>query len=119
MGEEIPMKMVIAYVQSVMAPEVVDALHALPEVTGATFIRAQGFGRGRGKGSTAATEGEFIGTRAKVRVEVLVPDTVVEDVIRAISTAARTGNPGDGKICVTGVEHVVRIRTGEEDGQAI
>lgn len=113
------MKMVIAYVQDFMTPEVVDALHALPEVTEATFIKAQGFGRGRGKGSTAATEGEFVGTRAKVRVEVLVPDAVVESVIGAISAAARTGNPGDGKICVMAVDHVVRVRTGEADELAI
>lgn len=113
------MKMVIAYVQSVMAPEVIDALHPLPEVTGATFIKAQGFGRGRGKGSTAAAEGEFVGTRTKVRVEVLVPDALVAQVIGAITTAARTGYPGDGKICVIPVDHVVRVRTGEVNEQAI
>ena len=113
------MKMVIAYVQSLMAPEVVDALHSLPEVTGATFIKVQGFGRGRSKGSTSAAEGEFVGTSAKVRVEVLVPEALVAQVVEAITTAARTGNRGDGKVCVVGVEHVVRIRTGEEDGQAI
>jgi nitrogen regulatory protein PII len=113
------MKMVIAYVQSFMAPAVVDALHALPELTGATFTKAHGFGRGRAKGSTAAVEGEFVGTRPKVRVEVLVPDALVRQVVGAIATAARTGNPGDGKICVIPVDHVVRVRTGEVDERAI
>lgn len=113
------MRMVIAYVQTVTAEQVVDALHAIPEVTGATFIKAQGFGRGRSKGSTTATEGEFVGTRAKVRVEVLVPDGLVPQVIEAIARAARTGNIGDGKICVLPLEHVVRIRTGEDDEHAI
>ena len=113
------MKMVIAYVKSVMAPAVIDALHALPELTGATFTKVDGFGRGRAKGSKAAHEGEFVGTSARVRVEALVPDALVAQVVAAIATAARTGNPGDGKICVVEVEHVVRIRTGEEDDQAV
>jgi nitrogen regulatory protein PII len=113
------MKMVIAYIQSFMAPEVIDALHALPELTGATIIKAQGFGRGRAKGNRAATEGEFIGTRPKVRVEVFVPDALLKQVVAAIAEAAHTGNPGDGKICVMPIDHVLRIRTGEEDEQAI
>lgn len=111
--------MVVAYVQSVMADAVVDALHAMPEVTGATLTRAQGFGRGRAKGSTAVAEGEFFGTRVKVRVEVLVQDHLVARVIEAVTHAAHTGNPGDGKICVLPVEHVVRLRTGETDDQAV
>jgi nitrogen regulatory protein PII len=113
------MKMVIAYVQSFMASAVVDALHAIPDLTGATFVKAEGFGRGRTKGSTTAAEGEFVGTRHKVRVEVLVPSALATQVVAVIATAARTGHPGDGKICVVEVERVVRIRTGEEDAQAI
>ena len=113
------MKMVIAYVKSFMAPPVIDALHALPELTGATFSTVQGFGRGRAKGSKAAAEGEFVGTSARMRVEALVPDALADQVVEAIATAARTGNPGDGKICVMPVDHVLRIRTGEVDEQAI
>jgi nitrogen regulatory protein PII len=113
------MKMVIAYVKSFMAPAVVDALHALPELTGATFVKVQGFGRGRAKGSKAAHEGEFVGTSARVRVEAVVPDALVARVVEAITTAARTGKTGDGKVCVLPVDHVVRVRTGEEDEQAI
>jgi nitrogen regulatory protein PII len=113
------MKMVVAYVKSFMAPQVIDALHALPELTGATFSTVQGFGRGRAKGSKAAAEGEFFGTRPKVRVEALVPDALVAQVVAAITTAAHTGNPGDGKICVIPVEYVVRIRTSEVDEQAV
>ncbi len=113
------MKMVIAYIKSFMAPAVIDALHALPELTGATFTKVQGFGRGRAKGSKAAHEGEFVGTSARVRVEALVPDAVVEHVTAAITAAARTGQPGDGKILVVPVDHVLRIRTGEKDELAI
>jgi nitrogen regulatory protein P-II 1 len=113
------MKMVIAFVQTFMASAVVDALHAIPELTGATLLKAQGFGRGRAKGSKASAEGEFVGTHQKVRVEVVVPDALVAHVVGAIIAAARTGNPGDGKICVLPVERVIRIRTGEEGSQAI
>jgi nitrogen regulatory protein PII len=111
--------MVIAYVKSFMAPQVIDALHALPELTGATFTRVQGFGRGRAKGSKASGEAEFIGTSARVRVEALVPDDLAAQVVRAIAAAARTGKPGDGKVCVIPVDHAVRIRTGEEGEQAV
>jgi nitrogen regulatory protein PII len=113
------MKMVIAYVKSIMATAVVDALHAIPELTGATLTKVQGFGRGRAKGSKAAAEGEFVGTSARVRVEALVQDALVAQVVEAIASAARTGKTGDGKICVIPVDHVVRLRTGEVDEQAI
>jgi nitrogen regulatory protein PII len=113
------MKLVIAYVQTFMAPAVVDALRALPELTGATVTKAGGFGRGRTKSSAIAAEGEFVGTRPQVRVEALVPDGLAAHVVEAIAAAARTGNPGDGKICVLGVEHVLRVRTGEEDDRAV
>ena len=113
------MKMVVAYIKSFMAPAVIDALHALPELTGATLTKVQGFGRGRAKGGKDAHEGDFVGTSARVRVEALVPDAFVAQVVEAITTAARTGNTGDGKICVIPVNHVVRLRTGEVDEQAI
>lgn len=113
------MKMVVAYVQAFMADAVVDALHEIPEVTGATLTKVQGFGRGRAKGSTKATEGDFVGTRVKARVEVVVADGLADRVVAAITDAARTGNPGDGKICVLPVESAVRIRTAERDEKAV
>jgi nitrogen regulatory protein PII len=113
------MKMVIAYVQSFMAPAVVDALRALPEPIGATLTKAQGFGRSRTKTGTDTDEGEFVGTRHQVRVEVLAPDALALRIVKIIETTAHTGNPGDGKICVIPVDHVVRVRTGEVDDRAL
>jgi nitrogen regulatory protein P-II 1 len=55
----------------------------------------------------------------KIKIELIVDDNSVEDTIRIITEAARTGKIGDGKIFVTSVERVVRIRTGEEDEEAI
>jgi nitrogen regulatory protein P-II 1 len=113
------MKMVIAYVQSFMAPAVIDAMRAHPELTGATMSKAQGFGRGRTRGTSTQPEGEFVGTRQQVRIETLVPDRLAPEIVELIIAAARTGNPGDGKVCVTPLDHVVRIRTGEADDLAI
>jgi nitrogen regulatory protein PII len=88
-------------------------------VSGVTVSEVRGFGRQRGhteiyRGAEYAVE--FV---PKTRVDVAAPDTLVEQVIEAISKAARTGKVGDGKIFVTELLQVVRIRTGERDAGAL
>jgi nitrogen regulatory protein PII len=88
-------------------------------VSGMTVTEVKGFGRQRGhtelyRGAEYAVE--FV---PKTRVDVAVPDTLIDQVIEAISKAARTGKVGDGKIFVAELRQVVRIRTGERDAGAL
>jgi nitrogen regulatory protein PII len=88
-------------------------------VQGVTVTEVKGFGRQRGhteiyRGAEYAVE--FV---PKTKVEIAVPDALVEQVVEAIIHAARTGKVGDGKIFVVDLEQVVRIRTGEHDESAI
>ena len=88
-------------------------------VQGVTVTEVKGFGRQRGhteiyRGAEYAVE--FV---PKTKVEIAVPDALVEQVVEAIIQAARTGKVGDGKIFVVDLEQVVRIRTGEHDESAI
>ena len=106
------MRMILAIVQPFKVEEVKQALHALHGLTGATFTRARGFGRGRHHGR--ASEEAIEGTTERVRVEVVVPEAMETEVVEAIRTAAHTGNRGDGKIFVLSVHRGVRISTGEE-----
>ncbi|MBX3173523.1 MAG: P-II family nitrogen regulator [Gemmatimonadaceae bacterium] len=106
------MKMVIAFIQPFMADAVAASLHRIDGLTGATFTDARGFGRG-GHHNDRGLE-EVVGTVPKVRVEVIVPDALEEEAVRAIGRAARTGKHGDGKVIVVGVMRTLRIATGDE-----
>ena len=110
------MRMVIAFVQPFMAPDVVHALHQVPGLTGATFTDVKGFGRGRP--TDVPTSEVLYGTTAKVRVEVVVRDELEDAVVRAIREAAHTGNRRDGKIYVLPVDQALRIATEEEGDEA-
>jgi nitrogen regulatory protein P-II 1 len=110
--------MIIAFVQPFMAQNVVHALHTVPGVSGATFVSARGFGRGRAAG-TAMDQEVLLGTAPRVRVEVMVPDSLEDVVVRAIREAAHTGRNGDGKVYVAPVQQAVRISTGEEGEAAV
>jgi nitrogen regulatory protein P-II 2 len=88
-------------------------------VSGVTVSEVRGFGRQRGhteiyRGAEYAVE--FV---PKSRLDVAAPDNLVEQIIEAIATAARTGKVGDGKIFVTELKQAVRIRTGERDASAL
>ncbi len=88
-------------------------------IKGLTVIEVKGFGRQKGHKELyrgAEYEIEFL---PKIKLEVVVPDSEVETVIEAIVAAARTGRLGDGKVFVTPVEEVIRIRTGERGKDAI
>ena len=106
------MKMIVAFVQPFMASQVIQALHEVQGVTGASYSMVRGFGRGRSR-DTAVQE-TLEGGVEKMRIEVVIPDELEDPVVRAIQIAARTGNDGDGKVYVAPVERAVRIATGEE-----
>jgi nitrogen regulatory protein P-II 1 len=111
------MKLVIASIQPFMAPDVVQALHRVPGLTGATFSEVKGFGRGRA--TLGANAEALYGTVDKLRIEVVVSDDLEDQVVRAIRTAAHTGNRGDGKIYAVAVTRALRIATGEEGDNAV
>lgn len=98
--------------------DVRDALTAVG-VQGMTVTEVKGFGRQRGKTETYRGSEYTITFLPKVRLEVLVGDAQFEAVMKAASDAARTGKIGDGKIMVSNVVDVMRIRTGETGDSAI
>ncbi len=98
-----------------------DVREALSEVgiTGMTATEVKGFGRQKGHTELYRGAEYVVDFLPKIKIEVVVRDEQVEHCIEAITKAARTGKIGDGKIFVTTVEHVVRIRTGEVDDDAV
>ncbi|HKA38720.1 MAG TPA: P-II family nitrogen regulator [Burkholderiales bacterium] len=88
-------------------------------VSGLTVTEVKGFGRQKGHTELYRGAEYVVDFLPKVKVEVVVPDKLLEGAIDAIVKAARTGKIGDGKIFVTSVEQVIRIRTGETDEAAI
>ena len=112
------MKLVTAIVKPHRIDDVKDALREIG-VSGLTTTDVEGFGRQRGHTEIyrgAEYQVDFV---PKVKVEVLCDDDQVDGVVDALTKAARTGKIGDGKIWVTGVEQVVRIRTGEMGPDAL
>ncbi len=112
------MKLITAVVKPFKLDDVKDALKAAG-AQGITVSEVRGFGRQGGHTETyrgAEYNIEFV---PKVRIEIVVDDSVVDRAIEAIRTAASTGKIGDGKIWVTSVENIVRIRTGETGPDAL
>jgi nitrogen regulatory protein PII len=112
------MKLVVAIIKPFKLDEVRDALTQIG-IAGLTVTEVKGFGRQRGQ--TEIYRGAEYATHflPKVKIEVVVASIALEKVVDAIVTAAKTGSIGDGKIMVVDVEHVVRIRTGETNENAI
>jgi nitrogen regulatory protein P-II 1 len=112
------MKRIEAVIKPFKLDEVREAL-AEVGVTGLTVTEVKGFGRQKGHTELYRGAEYVVDFLPKVKVEVVVVDKMVEPAIEAIVKAARTGKIGDGKIFVTAVEQVVRIRTGETNEAAI
>jgi nitrogen regulatory protein PII len=112
------MKLITAIIKPFKLDEVREAL-AETGVTGLTVTEVKGFGRQKGHTELYRGAEYVVDFLPKVKVEAAVPDALVERAIEAITRAARTGKIGDGKIFVTAIEQVVRIRTGETGDSAI
>ncbi|MCX7815079.1 MAG: P-II family nitrogen regulator [Tepidimonas ignava] len=112
------MKQITAIIKPFKLEEVREAL-AEQGVTGLTVTEVKGFGRQKGHTELYRGAEYVVDFLPKVRIDVVVRDDDVERCLDAIVRAARTGKIGDGKIFVTPVERVIRIRTGEEDDAAI
>ncbi len=112
------MKLVSATVKPFKLDDVKAALQAVG-IHGMTVTEVQGFGRQRGHTEVYRGQEYTIDFVPKIRIEVLATDDEVEPIIEAIINAARTDKIGDGKIWVTALENVIRIRTGERGPDAI
>jgi nitrogen regulatory protein P-II 1 len=112
------MKKITAIIKPFKLDEVREAL-AEVGVTGLTVTEVKGFGRQKGHTELYRGAEYVVDFLPKVKVEVIVAGSVVESVIDAVVRAARTGRIGDGKIFVSDVEQVVRIRTGETGEAAV
>jgi nitrogen regulatory protein P-II 2 len=112
------MKIVMAVIKPFKLEEVRDALTGLG-VHGLTVTEVKGYGRQKGHTEIYRGAEYAVSFLPKLKIEVAVPAELVSRVIEAISSSARTGQIGDGKIFVTPLERAVRIRTGETDTDAL
>ena len=112
------MKKIEAIIKPFKLDEVREALSEVG-VTGLTVTEVKGFGRQKGHTELYRGAEYVVDFLPKIKIEVVVADATVEQAIEAIIKSARTGKIGDGKIFVTTVEQVVRIRTGESGEAAI
>jgi nitrogen regulatory protein P-II 1 len=112
------MKKIEAIIKPFKLDEVKEALQGIG-VQGITVIEAKGFGRQKGHTELYRGAEYVVDFLPKVKMEVVLNDSMVEEAIEAIKTAAQTGRIGDGKIFVSSIEQAVRIRTGETGGDAV
>lgn len=112
------MKKIEAIIKPFKLDDVKEALHAVG-MQGMTVLEAKGFGRQRGHTELYRGAEYVVDFLPKLKIEVIVPDSAVEDTIEAIIKAAHTGKIGDGKIFVSDISQAVRIRTSERGEQAL
>ncbi|MBK1643660.1 transcriptional regulator [Thiocapsa imhoffii] len=112
------MKLVAAIIKPFKLDDVREALGDIG-VSGITVIEVKGFGRQKGHTELYRGAEYVVDFLPKIKVEIAVDDNMVEKVVEAISSAARTGKIGDGKIFVFDVGQVIRIRTGETGSDAL
>ena len=112
------MRKVEAIIKPFKLDEVKDALHEIG-IHGMTVTEVKGFGRQKGHTELYRGAEYVIDFLPKIKVEIVVPDEMVDKVVQAVAGAANTGRIGDGKIFVLPMEEVIRIRTGERGSDAL
>ena len=112
------MKIVMAIIKPFKLDEVREALTGLG-VQGLTVTEVKGYGRQKGHTEIYRGAEYAISFLPKLKIELVIDDDMVAKVIDAITSAAKTGQIGDGKIFVYSIDHAVRIRTGETDSEAL
>jgi nitrogen regulatory protein P-II 1 len=117
-GTEKDMKKIEAIIKPFKLDEVKEALHEVG-VKGLTVTEAKGFGRQKGHTELYRGAEYVVDFLPKVKIEVVIEDSLMERAVEAIQQAAHTGRIGDGKIFVSNIEEALRIRTGEKGAEAI
>ena len=112
------MKKIEAVIKPFKLDEVKEALHEVG-IQGITVTEAKGFGRQKGHTELYRGAEYVVDFLPKVKLEIIIDDALCERAVEAIQNAAKTGRIGDGKIFVSSIEEVIRIRTGETGADAI
>jgi nitrogen regulatory protein PII len=112
------MKKIEAIIKPFKLDEVKDALNAIG-INGMTVTEVKGFGRQKGHVEVYRGAEYEVSFLPKIKIEVVVPDSIIDKVISTIIEKAKTGNIGDGKIFLYSLEDVIRIRTGDKGEAAI
>ena len=112
------MKKIEAIIKPFKLSAVKNALHEI-NLSGMTVIEVKGFGRQRGQDGLDSSQDYDDEFHAKIKIELIVKDSMVEQAIESIIKAAFSGKIGDGKIFVSNIEQVMRIRTGEKGSDAV
>ena len=112
------MKKVEAVIRPIKIDEVKEALSGLG-IQGMTVTDVRGYGRQRGRTEKYRGNTYVVNLLPKIKIEFVIPDDLAEEAVEAVLEAARTGEIGDGKVFVSTVEEVVRIRTGERGEAAL
>lgn len=114
------MKEIKAIIRPNKLSSVIEALKQIEGLPGITVDQGvHGFGKTAGSGANHKIQVDLIDYIPKVKLEVVIPDQLVEQVVTTIQTNAHTGNPGDGKIFIYDVQDVIKIRTNERGEHAI
>ncbi len=113
------MKEIKAYIKPFKLDEVMQGLSAVEGLSGMSWNRVEGYGRGRGADGSTPLRGEDVRFVQHVKLEIVCRDTLVDSVVEVIRQCAHTGLRGDGKIYVSNVVDAIRISTGERGESAV
>jgi len=112
------MKLIMAIIKPFRLDDVRDALSEIG-IKGMTVTEVKGFGRQKGHTELYRGAEYIVDFLPKIKLEIIVSDELIDDVINTVTKSAQTGRIGDGKIFVTSLEDTIRIRTGERGEEAI
>ena len=112
------MKKIEAIIKPFKLDEDKEALHEVV-IQGITVIEAKGFGRQKGHTELYRGAEYVVDFLPKVKIEVVIEDSMLDTVVEAVQNAAKTGRIGDGKIFISSIDEAIRIRTGEKGGEAV
>jgi len=112
------MKKIEAVIKPFKLSNVNEALHEIG-LSGMTVLEVRGFGRQRGHDGLINDQDNSDEFRNKLKIEIIVEDEIAKSAVKAIQNAAYSGKIGDGKIFISNIDQVIRIRTGEKDNEAV
>jgi nitrogen regulatory protein P-II 2 len=113
------LRFVVAFIQPFQLEPLVDALRALPSFPGMSVTRVEGFGRRKSHRPHVGEDTEVLAFRASTRVEIYCRATELQSIVKTMQAVCYTGRPGDGKVFTGSIDSALRIRTGEEDEDAL